>query len=207
MFLPTAALVVEIVSPDDKTWEKLGFYAARGVDELLIVDPQERRVHWLGLQPGGDYRPLEQKTVWSRSDQPSWPSKSTGRTSHAESANTAAASALAAYTTPSARRLGRIARMNHEGREGYLGYTEDYDEQGACLWTIGCCSASTERQSRGGLTRSAYLAQLAEQDLSGQEGPGKAPGVRAALRKLDRLFASVPAGDSTAAIRAARDSR
>ncbi len=58
-----------------------------------------------------------------------------------------------------------------------------------------------------GLTRSAYLAQLAERDLGGQEGPGKAPAVRAAMRKLDRLFASVPAGDSTAVIRAARDSR
>ncbi len=29
----TAALVVEIVSPRDKTWEKLGFYAAHHVDE------------------------------------------------------------------------------------------------------------------------------------------------------------------------------
>ena len=55
----TAALVVEIVSPDDKTWEKLGFYAAHGVDELLIVDPQQRRVHWLALHSDGEYRPVE----------------------------------------------------------------------------------------------------------------------------------------------------
>jgi len=59
VYVPTAALVVEIVSPDDTTWEKLGFYAAHGVGELLIVDPQERRVHWLELQPEGEYRPVE----------------------------------------------------------------------------------------------------------------------------------------------------
>jgi hypothetical protein len=32
VYVPTAALVVEIISPDDNTWEKLGFYAAHGVD-------------------------------------------------------------------------------------------------------------------------------------------------------------------------------
>jgi Uma2 family endonuclease len=54
----TAAMVVEIVSPNDKTWDKLGFYAAHRVDELLIVEPETRRVHWLGLA-GHEYRPLE----------------------------------------------------------------------------------------------------------------------------------------------------
>ncbi|HEY5316366.1 MAG TPA: Uma2 family endonuclease [Solirubrobacteraceae bacterium] len=54
----TAALVVEIVSPNDESWEKLSYYAARGVDEVLIVDPQERTVSWLALQQGG-YRPVE----------------------------------------------------------------------------------------------------------------------------------------------------
>jgi metal-responsive CopG/Arc/MetJ family transcriptional regulator len=58
-----------------------------------------------------------------------------------------------------------------------------------------------------GLTRSAYLAQLAEHDLARGDGPGKTPAARAALRKLDRIFADAPAGDSTAAIRAARDAR
>ncbi len=55
---PTAALVVEIVSPGDESWEKLLFYAAHDVDEVLIVDPAKRSVDWLGLQ-GGEYRPLE----------------------------------------------------------------------------------------------------------------------------------------------------
>ena len=55
---PTAALVVEIVSPSDETWEKLSFYAAHKVDEVLIVDPQERSVSWLAVKDG-EYRPIE----------------------------------------------------------------------------------------------------------------------------------------------------
>ena len=57
-WFPTAALVVEIVSPGDESWEKLPFYAAHHVDEVLIVDPQERSVSWLGLKDG-EYRPIE----------------------------------------------------------------------------------------------------------------------------------------------------
>jgi len=63
VYLATAALVVEIVSPGDKTWDKLGFYAAHDVSELLIVDPKERRVHWLGLQTDGEYSPVEPSTL------------------------------------------------------------------------------------------------------------------------------------------------
>jgi Uma2 family endonuclease len=58
VYLPTAAVVVEIVSPGDDTWQKLYFYAAHGVDELVIVDPQERTVQWLGLT-GEGYQALE----------------------------------------------------------------------------------------------------------------------------------------------------
>ncbi len=47
---PTAALVLEIVSPGDETWEKLPFYAAHAVDEVLVVDPQRRAVDWLALR-------------------------------------------------------------------------------------------------------------------------------------------------------------
>jgi Uma2 family endonuclease len=54
----TAPLVVEIVSPGDETWQKLPFYAAHHVDEVLIVDPAERAVHWLALA-GDEYRPVE----------------------------------------------------------------------------------------------------------------------------------------------------
>jgi Uma2 family endonuclease len=54
-WLPTAALVVEIVSPGDETWEKLPFYAAHDVEEVLIVDPGKCDVRWLELA-GGEYR-------------------------------------------------------------------------------------------------------------------------------------------------------
>jgi Uma2 family endonuclease len=55
IFYPTAGLVIEIVSPGDESWAKLEFYASHGVEELLIVDPQERTVSWLQLE-GGEYR-------------------------------------------------------------------------------------------------------------------------------------------------------
>ncbi len=42
----TAALVVEVVSAGDETWEKLSFYAEHQVDELLIVDPIKHAVDW-----------------------------------------------------------------------------------------------------------------------------------------------------------------
>lgn len=51
-FVPTAAVVVEILFPDDETPNKLDFYAGHGVDELLIVSPLERSVRWLALQDG-----------------------------------------------------------------------------------------------------------------------------------------------------------
>ena len=61
--------------------------------------------------------------------------------------------------------------------------------------------------SAHGLTRSAYIAQLAERDAARVGGPGGTPAVQAALRDLDRLFASAPAGESTMAIRSGRDAR
>jgi len=57
-WVPTAAIVVEILSPTDEAWQKLSFYAERGVDELVFVDPAERSVTWLALQEG-EYRPVE----------------------------------------------------------------------------------------------------------------------------------------------------
>jgi Uma2 family endonuclease len=58
VYAPTAAVVIEIVSPDDDSWKKAPFYANHGVDELLIVDPQKRRVDWVGLEPSGEYRAI-----------------------------------------------------------------------------------------------------------------------------------------------------
>lgn len=46
----TALLVVEVLSPDDMTFDKLDFYTAHGVQELLVVDWQERSVRCFALQ-------------------------------------------------------------------------------------------------------------------------------------------------------------
>lgn len=56
-----------------------------------------------------------------------------------------------------------------------------------------------------GLSRSAYLAQLAERDTA--SSTGASPSVRSALRRLDRLFAAAPKAESTKLIRAERDAR
>jgi Uma2 family endonuclease len=58
----TAALIVEILSPGDETRQKLPFYAAHHVDEILIVDPDERTVTWLGLRDG-EYQPTQQSAL------------------------------------------------------------------------------------------------------------------------------------------------
>ena len=46
LYQPSAALVVEIVSPGDETRRKLDFFHRAGVDELLIVDPEAHTVEW-----------------------------------------------------------------------------------------------------------------------------------------------------------------
>jgi hypothetical protein len=58
-----------------------------------------------------------------------------------------------------------------------------------------------------GLSRSAYLAQLAERDAARASGPGATPAAQRALARLDELFANSSAEDSTAAIRGERDGR
>ncbi len=59
----TAALVIEILLPGDKSWGKLPFYAEHQVDELVIVDPAERAVRWLSLEIGGDYRAVDRSRL------------------------------------------------------------------------------------------------------------------------------------------------
>jgi Uma2 family endonuclease len=49
LYNPTAVLVVEVLSPSDETTNKLPFYAAHHVAELLIIDPDQRTVRWLAL--------------------------------------------------------------------------------------------------------------------------------------------------------------
>jgi Uma2 family endonuclease len=62
VWLPTAEFVVEIVSPGDETWQKLPFYAAHRVDEVVIVDPGESEVHWLALTER-NYQEVQRSSV------------------------------------------------------------------------------------------------------------------------------------------------
>lgn len=48
----TAVLVVEVLSPDDMTFDKLDFYTAHSVRELLVVDGQDRSARCFALQDG-----------------------------------------------------------------------------------------------------------------------------------------------------------
>jgi hypothetical protein len=62
VWVPTAALVVEILSPDDESWEKLPFYAAHGVDEVVIADPAARTLAWMERDED-DYRRVERSAL------------------------------------------------------------------------------------------------------------------------------------------------
>ncbi len=54
----TAELVVEIRSPRDESYEKLDWYAARGVQEVLVIQPDTRAVERYALR-GATYRLVE----------------------------------------------------------------------------------------------------------------------------------------------------
>lgn len=51
-WVPTAAAVVEILSADDESLNKLPFYASRGVEEVLIFDPDTHEVGIYVLKQG-----------------------------------------------------------------------------------------------------------------------------------------------------------
>lgn len=76
-WLPTAAMVIEIVSPDDETYDKLPFYASRGVDEVLIADPRASTLTLLVLVDGTyeqrDHSPLLDVSVAELSADIDWP--------------------------------------------------------------------------------------------------------------------------------------
>ncbi|MDQ6807611.1 MAG: Uma2 family endonuclease, partial [Actinomycetota bacterium] len=78
LFNPTAALVLEVLSPGDETPQKLPFYAARQVAELLILDPDQRTIRWLSLGADGEYHDVEGSaliglTAGELADQIDWP--------------------------------------------------------------------------------------------------------------------------------------
>ena len=39
IYPPTAVVVVEVLSPGDDSYAKFGFYAAHGVQEVIVADP------------------------------------------------------------------------------------------------------------------------------------------------------------------------
>jgi Uma2 family endonuclease len=52
VYRDSAELVVEVASPGDDSWRKFDFYAAHGVDEVLIADPDAASLHWFRLVDG-----------------------------------------------------------------------------------------------------------------------------------------------------------
>ena len=46
VWVATAAIVVEVRSPDDESYQKFDFYFERGVEEILIVDLVTQDVQW-----------------------------------------------------------------------------------------------------------------------------------------------------------------
>ena len=48
---PTAAIVVEVVSPGDESRLKFDFYHRAGIEEVLIVDPDAQTVEWFVRGP------------------------------------------------------------------------------------------------------------------------------------------------------------
>ena len=57
-----AALVVEILSPNDETYKKLGFYASVGIGEVLVIEPVTRGVE-LFANRDGKMTPVEPPLV------------------------------------------------------------------------------------------------------------------------------------------------
>jgi Uma2 family endonuclease len=76
-FLPTAAIVVEVVSPGDESWLKFDFYAAHAVDEVVIVDGDTHTIHWFVLRDGTyepvDHSPLLALDVQEVTEAVDWP--------------------------------------------------------------------------------------------------------------------------------------
>jgi len=77
VWVPTAAIVVEVISPDDETWAKFDFYARHHVDEICTADPVLRQLRWFVLA-GSAYEetqrsPLLDVTVAELDGQIEWP--------------------------------------------------------------------------------------------------------------------------------------
>jgi Uma2 family endonuclease len=80
VWVPTAAIVVEVISPDDETWAKFDFYALHNVDEICTADPIARELRWF-VREGGAYREADTSrllgvSVGELAGQIEWPTSS-----------------------------------------------------------------------------------------------------------------------------------
>jgi len=62
-WIPTAAVVVEIISPDDETYEKFGFYSTHEVEEIVVADPSARSLVVWRRAPGAGYEQVPASAV------------------------------------------------------------------------------------------------------------------------------------------------
>jgi len=62
LFVPTAAVVLEVLSPDDETFAKFDFYGRHGVDEILVAHATERWVRCYARE-GLTFRQVDASTV------------------------------------------------------------------------------------------------------------------------------------------------
>ena len=62
LYVATADLVVEVISPDDESYAKLDHYAQHGVTELIYIDPEQQDVQLRRLSADG-YRLVEHLSV------------------------------------------------------------------------------------------------------------------------------------------------
>lgn len=80
VYVETAAAVVEVLSPGDETFTKFAFYAAHGVEEIIVADPATRTVRVWRLSEGSglpyeetDRSHLVDVTATSLTDAIDWP--------------------------------------------------------------------------------------------------------------------------------------
>ena len=79
LYVPTAAMIVEIPSPNDKTFEKFDFYGRHGVEEILVADLNERSIQiWVYDDAASSYRESDESQILATSGQDlqaaiSWP--------------------------------------------------------------------------------------------------------------------------------------
>ncbi len=52
VWVATAAIVIEVVSPDDQTFDKFDFYRNHRVEEIIVADPAARSVRFFSTTDG-----------------------------------------------------------------------------------------------------------------------------------------------------------